>query len=131
MSSDNLPTTSICQNTAGCDMPSNEELSAMPLTTSNVSVSATSDSASTNWHLHFKIPDLNSFSGCVQQAVSTGVVTGKARREVVQVLRTYITAHTIVPTSEQYVAVCQKLITKFPKLQDSEGTSHFVSVYYS
>lgn len=80
-----------------------------------------------NWHLEFEIPDLSNFSGIVKEAVSTGVVTGQARREIIQVLRTYMTKHTIHPSSEHYVTVCQKLIMKYPNLQDTEGKSNFVS----
>ena len=69
--------------------------------------------SSSDWHLQFSIPDGSTFSTCVQDAISTGVVTAKARREVIQVLCTYIIAYTIYPTSEQYTTVCQSLITKF------------------
>jgi len=48
-------------------------------------------------------------------------------REIVQVLHTYMTAHTIYPTSEQYKTVCNKLILKYPKLKDKEGTTKYVS----
>lgn len=80
-----------------------------------------------NWHLEFDIPDLNNFSGVVREAVRTGVITGQARREIIQVLRTYITKHTENPSSEQYVTICQKLILKYPTLRDTEGKTHFVS----
>ena len=59
--------------------------------------------------------------------MKTGVITAQARREINQVLRTYMMSHTIRPTSEQYNTVCKKLITKFPKLMDTEGISKFVS----
>lgn len=80
-----------------------------------------------SWHLQFEIPDLNNFSGIVKEAVRTGVITGQARREIIQVLRTYMTKHTTQPSSEQYVTVCQKLVLKYPSLQDTEGKSNFVS----
>ena len=83
----------------------------------------------TEWHLQFEIPELKSFSQHVRNAVDSGIVTGRARREIVQVLRTYMTAHTVYPTSEQYKTVSKKLITKFPSLKDSEGTSKYVSAY--
>lgn len=38
-----------------------------------------------NWHLHFSIPSATLFSGCVQEAINTGVVTAKARKEIIQV----------------------------------------------
>ena len=80
-----------------------------------------------NWHLKFDIPDLNNFSGIVREAVRMGVITGQARREIIQVLRTYITKYMLYPSSEQYITVCQKLVLKYPNLQDTEGKSNFVS----
>ena len=82
-----------------------------------------------NWHLQFNIPELDTFSGAVKNAVKTGVVTGIARREIIQVLRTYITKYTVSPTSEQYVTVCQKLIGKFPSIKDTERDSPYVINY--
>ena len=75
------------------------------------------------WHLSFKIPELQTFSTFVRDAVRTGVVSARARREIVQVLRTYVTAHTITPTSEQYTTVCRRLVAKYPKLEDTGGKS--------
>ena len=63
----------------------------------------------------------------MREAVRTGVVSSRARREVIQVLRTYIIAHTITPSSEQYTTVCRKLIAKYLKLEDTEGKSQIVS----
>ena len=80
-----------------------------------------------DWHHKFTIPEQNRFSGSVQRAIETGIISSKARREIVQVLRTMITAHTAYPTSEQYITISQKLITKFPKLTDAIGTNGFVS----
>lgn len=78
--------------------------------------------SSNEWHLHFSIPSTTSFLGCVQQAINTGVVTAKSRREIIQVLQTHMLVHTIYPTSEQYIAVCQNLVTKCPKLKDAKET---------
>ena len=93
-----------------------------------ISVGSTSDS---EWHLHFMIPDASAFSGSVQKAIKTGIVTAKARREINLVLRTYVLAHTIYPTSEQYNTVCRNLVTKFPKLKDDseKGQSIYVSIH--
>ena len=82
------------------------------------------------WHVEFLIPELNTFSHHVRNAINTGIVTGKARREIIQVLRTYMTAHTIYPSSEQYKTVCRKLISKYPKLKDNEGKTKYVSNNY-
>lgn len=89
--------------------------------------SSTAEVSSSEWHLQFHIPDVSTFSACVQDAISTGIVTSKARREIIQVLRTYMIAYTIKPTSEQYTTVCRSLITKFPNLKDDgEGKSSYV-----
>ena len=82
-----------------------------------VSVTETSPA---EWHLSFVIPELRTISCHVAEAISTGVVTSRARQEIAQVLYTYITAHMLYPTSEQYKAVCSKLIIKFPSLKDTD-----------
>lgn len=81
-----------------------------------------------DWLSSFRIPERDSFSGSVHRAIDTGVITSKARREIVQVLRTLISMHTLYPVSEQYIAVSQKLVTKYPNLRDPIGTNGFVSV---
>ncbi len=78
------------------------------------------------WHLSFEIPESASFSGCVQKAIDTGVVVARARRELIQVLRTLVLQHTKYPSSEQYNKVCERLVTKFPNLQDNR-TGGYVS----
>ena len=85
------------------------------------------DNPDPEWHLNFLTPHLRVFSASVHDAVKTGVIEGRARREIIHVLRTYVTAHTIQPTSEQYKAVCQALITKYPTLRDDEGKNSYVS----
>ena len=82
------------------------------------------------WHVSFVIPELEVFSTQVLNAINTGVVTASARREIVQILRTYVLAHTKNLKSEHYNAVCQKLVEKYPKLQDTEGDSHYVRILY-
>lgn len=84
-------------------------------------------SSNQEWHVGFVIPELDVFSTNVLKAINTGVVTGSARREIVQILRTYVLAHTCNPKSEHYNTVCRKLVDKYPKLQDTEGDSHYVS----
>ena len=79
------------------------------------------------WHTTFVVPEKHTFSGCVQRAISSGVIQAKARQEIVQTLRTYMLQHTLYPTSEEYTAVCQKLIVTYPNLQDTIGSNGFVS----
>ena len=76
------------------------------------------------WHHTFQIPDRETFSGYVQKSIDTGIVSTRARREIVQMLRTLMIQHTKYPTSEQYNAVCSKLVTKFKSLKDSLGSGH-------
>ncbi len=76
------------------------------------------------WHKSFNIPNRESFSDCVQTAIDTGVVSSRARREIVQTLRTLVLQHTRYPTSEQYNAVSIMLTEKFEKLTDSLGCGY-------
>ena len=46
-----------------------------------------------DWNENFSIPDACKFSESVQKAINTGVVTAKARREIVQVLHTLMIIH--------------------------------------
>ena len=100
-------------------------LSSLFVQTNNVTMPQ-SNKVPTNWHLSFKIPQKHTFSGVVQKAVETGVVCAKARRDIVQTLRTLILQHTRYPSSEEYTTVSRKLVEQFPKLHDG-GTSGFVS----
>ena len=60
----------------------------------NTTTTPHSNKVPTNWHLSFQIPQKHTFSGVVQKAVETGVVCAKARRDIVQTLRTLILQHT-------------------------------------
>ena len=86
---------------------------------------------SSKWHLTFVIPDKCTYSGSVQKAIETGVVTSKARRDMVTVLRTLMLQHTTRPDSIHYNAVCEALVTKFPNLADEEDDSGYVSTYFT
>ena len=44
--------------------------------------------AQSEWHLSLVIPELRTFSDHVKKAVATGVVSSRAQREIIQVLRT-------------------------------------------
>ena len=84
------------------------------------------NSGNEEWHVSFAIPELDVFSTHVLNAINTGVVTGSARREIVQILRTYVLAHTCNLKSEHYNTVCRKLVDKYPKLEDTEGDNRYV-----
>ena len=75
------------------------------------------------------IPDKRTYSGSVQKAIETGVVTSKARRDMVTVLRTLMLQRTTMPDGLHYNAVCKALVTKFPNLADEEDDSGCVSTY--
>lgn len=81
-----------------------------------------------DWHVKFLIPDLRSFSHHVKDTVTTGLITARARKEIIQVLRTYMTAYTVRPTPEEYTTVCRKLVEKYPSLKDTKGKTKFVSL---
>ena len=87
--------------------------------------------ATSEWHINFLIPELQTLSQHVKDAVATGIIPGRERREIIQVLRTYMTAHTITPTAEQYNTVCKKLIVKYPKLIDKrEQLNMYACILY-
>jgi len=92
-----------------------------------VESSRNSSSVNQDWHISFVIPELDVFSTHVLQAINTGVVTASARREIVQVLCTYVLAYTCNPKSEHYNTICRKLVDKYPKLKDTEGDNHYIS----
>ena len=46
------------------------------------------------WHHTFEISDHSAFSGSVQKAIDTGIVSAKAHREINQTLRTLSLQHT-------------------------------------
>ena len=74
----------------------------------------------------FSIPDLNCFSTHVRDAVNNGIDTDKAKQEINQVLRTYITAFIWYPTSALFA---KKLIQKYPGLCDDavpDGSCKYV-----
>ena len=110
------PTSAMEANMSVPPVTNNEPMPSTPSAGVDTNTCSTSTSQPSNWHLGFKIPELDTFSGVVQQAIKTGVITGIARREVIQVVRTHILVHTVQPTSEQYITVCQKLIGKYPNL---------------
>ncbi len=55
------------------------------------------------WHIRFSIPDLRSFSHHVKDSVTTGVITARARKEIIQVLRTYITV--LIPSARRQSSI--------------------------
>lgn len=54
-----------------------------------------SETSQADWHLILVILNLEHFHAMFSEAVNTGMVARRARQEIVQVLCTYITAHTI------------------------------------
>lgn len=78
-------------------------------------------SCQANWHKAFAIPERASFSIAVKQAIDTGIISSKARSEIVRVLRTLMLQHTQYPNHDQYECVCEKLVVKYEELKDSVG----------
>ena len=79
-----------------------------------------------DWYLNFSIPEKHTFLEAVQDSIDTGLVTPRAKRGLIQVLRTLILQHTKYPTREEYNIVCRRLVEKYPKLHDG-GPSGCVS----
>ncbi len=70
-----------------------------------------------NWHLDFIIPDKEKIGYSGSQAIDNGHVTSNAKRKIISLLRSLMVQHTLYPTSEQCITVCNKLVMKYPKLQ--------------
>ena len=83
-----------------------------------------------HWVSTFEIPDKHTFSGSVQKSLDTGVICSKARRDIIQILRTLILQFTRYPKPEEYNTVSMKLIEKYPTLHDGDSESGYVSKYF-
>ncbi len=68
------------------------------------------------------MPDKEKFGYSASVAIDDGHLTSAAKRKIVTLLRALIVQHTLYPSSEQYVAVCNKLVQKYPKLRDPIGS---------
>ena len=80
-----------------------------------------------DWAGKLAIP--SRFSVETNTALTSGVLTRKARDEIVNSLSTLILVHTMHPTADDYNTVCTKLIKKHPILKDHIG-SGYVSVQF-
>lgn len=74
------------------------------------------------WHLKFDVPHKTSLGLSVTEAIETGIVSSVVRRRIIGVISKLVIAKTLYPTPEQYITVCNLLITKYPKLRDDVGT---------
>ena len=63
------------------------------------------------WRHTFEIPDHNAFSGSVQKAIDTGIVSAKARREINQTLRTLSLQHARYHTVHNFIVIATYLST--------------------
>ena len=63
------------------------------------------------------------------QALEKKTITKAVRTEVIRVLAHQMLQHTTYPTSEEYTAVCQKLIAPYPVLKDTIGNG-YVSAFF-
>ena len=68
------------------------------------------------------VPDV--FSRRTREGIEKGVITRGQRVEIINVLAHRILAHTEFPSSAEYSAVCQALITKYPTLKDTIGNGY-------
>lgn len=80
---------------------------------------------SSSWLESFEIP--TEFSHRTKESIRTGVVTKRARCEIIAALATRILQSTRYPTPNVYQTICTKLIRKFPTLQDPVGNGYVSS----
>ena len=59
-------------------------------------------SGGSNWHISFEIASPGCFSGSVQRAIETGLISSKARREIVQTLHTLCLQHSRYMHNDNY-----------------------------
>ena len=59
--------------------------------------------------------------------VEEGVLTSKARDEIVKSLSTLMMLHTMTPSTDEYNVLCHRLVQTIPSLKDSVGTGHVSS----
>ena len=100
-----MPTSATEANMSTVPVTNNEPIPSTSSAKVDTNIYSTSTSLPSNCHLEFKIPELDTFSGIVQQIIKTAVVTGTAKREIIQVLRIHVLVHTVHPISEQYITV--------------------------
>ena len=77
------------------------------------------------WLPSFEIPE--KFSRTTMEALTTGIVSKRARSEIVNVVAHKVLEHTERPTSEEYTTVSRMLINKHPKLKDTIGNGYVSS----
>ena len=71
-----------------------------------------------------KIP--THFSGHTMKCVKDGVLTSRARAEIVEALSTIIMLHTLNPSPEHYNTCCKRLVETHPTLKDIAGDTDYV-----
>lgn len=81
-----------------------------------------------NWAEKLIIP--RRFSIVTNEAMKSGVLTPRARDEIVNYMATLMMVHTIRPTSNDYNTVCLRLIKTHPILKDGADNGYVSSVLY-
>ena len=82
-----------------------------------------------NWAEKIVIP--KRFSVVTNEALKSGVLTPKARDEIVHSLATLMMVHTIRPTPDDYNTVCLRLIKTHSILKDKvdSGYVSYIHIY--
>lgn len=75
-----------------------------------------------DWASKITIP--SRFSKETNTSLASGVITRKARDEIVNSLSTLMLIHTMHPSSDDYNTVCVRLIKKHTVLKDHIGSGH-------
>lgn len=70
------------------------------------------------------------FSVVTNEAMKSGVLTPRARDEIVNSMATLMMVHTIRPTPNDYNTVCLRLIKAHPILRDGADSGYVSSVMY-
>ena len=75
-----------------------------------------------DWAEQLSIP--TRFSSDTTAAIKSGILSKRARDEIIQSLSTLILVYTNRPSPEDHTIVCRKLIQKYPTLKDKVDSGY-------
>ena len=81
-----------------------------------------------DWAGKFAIPAR--FSAETTSAIKTGILSKRARDEIIQSLSTLMLVHTSKPSPDDYSVVCRKLVEKYPNLRDKVDSGYVSQIVY-
>lgn len=84
------------------------------------------------WEVSFIVPQ--QFSNGTMAGIQSGIISSRARHEIIQEVASRILNHCLYPSAKQFDVVASKLVYKFPQLADKIGRevvgTGFVSVVF-